>query len=143
MSLPPPKVQRTLFDVPVLTGGLFANPADRYRLFREKVMPALWGKRVEPAALYCAENGRPGLEPVLLMAVSVLQFMEKVPDRKAEEYVRLHLGWKYALDVEVGYEGFDHSRLGKFRERLLNGEANRWIRLLAWRHAQDTAKKAA
>jgi len=30
MSLPEPKVQRTLFDVPVLVGGLFANPADRY-----------------------------------------------------------------------------------------------------------------
>jgi transposase len=125
MSLPEPKVQRTLFDVPVLVGGLFANPADRYRLFREKVMPALWGKREELAALYCAQNGRPGLEPVLMTAVSLLQFMEKAPDRKAEEYVRLHLGWKYALDLELGYEGFDHSSLGKFRDRLLDGEAER------------------
>jgi transposase len=114
-----------LFDVPVLAGGLFANPADRYRLFREKVMPALWGKREELAALYCEENGRPGLEPVLMTAVSLLQFMEKVPDRKAEEYVRLHLGWKYALDLELGYEGFDHSSLGKFRDRLLDGDAER------------------
>lgn len=125
MSLPQPKVQRTLFDVPVLAGGLFADPADRYRLFREKVMPALWARREDLAALYCEGNGRPGLDPVLMTAVSLLQFMEKAPDRKAEEYVRLHLGWKYALDLELGYEGFDHSSLGKFRDRLLNGGAER------------------
>jgi len=125
MSLPTEKRQGSLFDVPVLAAGLFVNPADRYRLFREKVMPALWAKREELAALYCEDNGRPGIEPVLMLAVSLLQFMEKIPDRKAEEHVRLHLGWKYALDVELGYEGFDHSSLGKFRDRLLAETAER------------------
>jgi transposase len=125
MSVPLPKVQRTLFDVPVLAGGLFANPADRYRLFREQVMPALWAKREALVGLYCCDNGRPAIEPVLMLAVGLLQFMESVPDRKAEEHVRLHLGWKYALDVELGYEGFDHSSLGKFRDRLLAGQAER------------------
>jgi transposase len=123
MSIPRPKVQRTLFDVPVLIGEMFADPANRYRLFREKVMPALWAKRTALTSLYCWDNGRPGIEPVLLTGVSLLQFMENVPDRKAEEYVRLHLGWKYALDLEVGYEGFDHSSLGKFRDRLVDGDA--------------------
>lgn len=125
MSLPSQNRQGSLFDVPVLAGGLFANPADRYRIFRHKVMPALWAKREALATLYCLDNGRPGLEPVLMTAVSLLQFMEKVPDRKAEECVRLHLGWKYALDLELGYEGFDHSSLGKFRDRLLDGDAAR------------------
>lgn len=125
MSLPAAKRQGSLFDVPVLVGGLFANPADRYRLFREKVMPALWTKRDELASLYCENNGRPGLEPVLMTAVCLLQFMEKAPDRKAEEYVRLHLGWKYALDLELGDTGFDHSSLGNFRDRLLDGGAER------------------
>ena len=125
MSLPVEKRQGRLFDVPVLAGGLFENPADRYRLFRQKVMPALWAKREALAALYCEDNGRPGIEPVLMMAVSLLQFMEKAPDRKAEEYVRLHLGWKYALDLELGYAGFDHSSLGNFRDRLLEGDAVR------------------
>jgi transposase len=125
MSLPPRNRQGSLFDVPVLAGGLFANPADRFRIFRHTVMPALWAQREALAQLYCQENGRPGLEPVLMTAVSLLQFMEKAPDRKAEEYVRLHLGWKYALDLELGYEGFDHSSLGKFRDRLLEGGAER------------------
>jgi hypothetical protein len=125
MSLPAEKRQGSLFDVPVLVGGLFSNPADRYRLFREKIMPELWAKRAELAALYCQNNGRPGIEPVLMTAVSLLQFMEKAPDRKAEENVRLHLGWKYAMDLELADTGFDHSSLGKFRDRLLDGGAER------------------
>jgi transposase len=125
MSLPAEKRQGSLFDVPVLVGELFADPTNRYRLFRQTVMPALWAKREALAKLYCLDNGRPGLEPVLMTAVSLLQFMEKVPDRKAEEYVRLHLGWKYALDLELADEGFDHSSLGKFRNRLLEKDAER------------------
>lgn len=125
MSLPAEKRQGSLFGVPVLVGELFANPGDRYRLFREKVMPVLWAKREDLATLYCQDNGRPGLEPVLMTAVCLLQFMEKAPDRKAEEYVRLHLGWKYALDLELADDGFDHSSLGKFRDRLLDGGAER------------------
>lgn len=124
MSLPKAKVQRTLFDVPVLVANLFGNE-DRYRLFREKIMPALWGKRADLAELYCQDNGRPAIEPVLASAVTLLQFMEKAPDRKAAENVRLHLGWKYALDLEIEYKGFDHSSLVKFRNRLLKGGAER------------------
>lgn len=125
MSLPIEQRQGSLFGVPVLAAELFQNRADRYRLFREKIMPALWAKRAALAALYCQDNGRPGIEPVLMQAVTLLQFMESAPDRKAEENVRLHLGWKYALDVELGYTGFDHSSLGKFRDRLLAGAAER------------------
>ncbi len=124
MSLPTPKTQRSLFDVPVLTGDLF-GPDDRYRIFREKVMPQLWARRDELAELYCQDNGRPATEPVLLLAVTLLQFMEKAPDRKAAENVRLHLGWKYALELEIGDPGFDHSRLCRFRDRLLEGDCER------------------
>jgi len=125
MSLPTEKRQGSLFAVPVLAAGLFKSHADRYRIFREKILPRLWAVREKLAKLYCADNGRPAIEPVLALGVTVLQFMEKVPDRKAEENLRLHLGWKYALDVEIDYEGFDHSSLGKFRTRLLEGGAER------------------
>jgi hypothetical protein len=55
----------------------------------------------------------------------VRHVMEKVPDRKAEENLRMHLGWKYAPDLEIAYEGFDHSSLCQFRARLLEGGAQR------------------
>ena len=48
-----------------------------------------------------------------------------VPDRKAVENVKLHLGWKYALDLELDEEGFHHTTLVNFRQRLVEGEAVR------------------
>ena len=89
MSLPDAKIQGSLFDVPVLTAGLF-DRRNRYRLFREKILPALYGMREELCALYCEDNGRPGIEPVILAGTSLLQFMEKAPDRQAAELVKLH-----------------------------------------------------
>ena len=125
MSLPAEKKQRSLFDVPVLAGGLLDGESSRYRVFREKIMPALWDKRDGLAELYCQDNGRPAIEPVVAMGVTLLQFMEKVPDRKAVENVKLHLGWKYGLDLEIGDKGFHHTSLVNFRGRLLEGGAER------------------
>ena len=53
----------------------------------------------------------------MLYGVSLLQFMEKAPDRKAHEHVKLHLGCKYALDLELDEPGFDHTTLVNFRQR--------------------------
>ena len=61
----------------------------------------------------------------MVMAVTLLQFMEKVPDRQAAENVRLHLGWKYALGMEVDHGGFHYSSLCNFRGRLVEAEAQR------------------
>jgi transposase len=126
MSLPKHSMQGSLFAVGVMAPDFF--PADdRHRVFREKIMPALYAQRKELCRLYCEENGRPAIEPVVLSAVTLLQFMEKVPDSKATEYVRLHLGWKYALDLEFDYRGFHPTSLVKFRERLLEGESERFV----------------
>ena len=120
MSLPKPKSQSSFFDVDFLADGLFA-PDDPYRLFRKKIGPALRRARAALEGLYCAGNGRPGIDPAVLAGVSLLQFMEKVPDRQAARQARLHLGWKYALDLEVDWESFDASTLSVFRRRLLAG----------------------
>ena len=124
MSLPQAKVQRTLFDARMLVEHLFPEGC-RYRVFHEKILPVLWAKRDELCALYCEDNGRPAIEPVIAMAVTLLQFMEKVPDRQAAENVRLHLGWKYAIDLEVDDAGFHYSSLCNFRGRLVDREATR------------------
>ena len=126
MSLRPPDRQRTIFEVSHQVDRLF-DPRSRYRLFREKVMPALWRARREVAELYCGDNGRPPIEPVLLMGVTLLQFMERLPDRQAAEQVRLHLGWKYALDLELDDTGFHPTTLVKFRQRLASGDKARVV----------------
>ena len=68
---------------------------------------------------YCQNNGRPGVEPVLLLGVSVLQFLERAADRQAVELVKYRIGWKHALAQELEGEVFDPTVLVRFRERLV------------------------
>jgi transposase len=119
-------LQRSFCDTGFVCGELFGT-ADRYRLFREKILPQLLALRPRLEALYCENNGRPAIDPVLLCGVTLLQFMEKVSDRRAAEQVAYHLGWKYALDLELPYEGFHPTVLVYFRDRLEANEAERLI----------------
>jgi transposase len=119
-------LQRSFCDTSFVCGELFGT-ADRYRLFREKILPQLLALRPRLEALYCEANGRPAIDPVLLCGVTLLQFMEKVSDRRAAEHVAYHLGWKYALDLELPYEGFHPTVLVYFRDRLEENEAERVI----------------
>ena len=53
--------------------------------------------------------------------------MEKVSDRRAAEQVAYHIGWKYALDLELAYPGFHPTVLVYFRDRLEENQAARVI----------------
>ena len=94
-------MDREVFIIPIIYAGDLFGSGNRYRLFREKIWPKLLELSPKLEALYCAENGRPAIDPVLLCGVTLLQFMEKVADRRAAEQVVYHLGWKYALDLEL------------------------------------------
>ena len=126
MSVRAVAAQRSFYHTDYLAGDLF-GPANRYRLFREKIWPKLLELSPKLEALYCAENGRPGIDPVLLCGVTLLQFMEKAADRSATERVVYHLGWKYALDLELDYAGFHPTVLVYFRDRLEDNKAERMI----------------
>ena len=118
MSVPPRDGQMSFTHVPFLTNELL-EPDSPYRLFHERVLPMLEEARAELGKLYCASNGRPSIEPVVMAGVTLLQFMEKAPDRQAVRQLRLNLGWKYALGLDVCYAGFDPSSLVNFRQRLV------------------------
>jgi hypothetical protein len=68
---------------------------------------------------YCADNGRVACEPVLLLGVSFLQYLEGVPDRQAVELLRYHAGWNFAFNRQVGDAVFHPTTLVGFRQRLL------------------------
>jgi transposase len=70
-------------------------------------------------------RGRPAEAPWRLALVSVLQFAEALPDRKAADAVRGRIDWKYALGLELTDPGFDASVLSEFRTRLATGAAER------------------
>jgi hypothetical protein len=124
MSLPRERKQASFYSVSFIADGLFEKSSP-YRVFREQILPALRRLRPELEKLYCRNNGRPAIEPSLLAGVTILQFMEKAPDRKAVEQVKLNLGWKYALDLEWEDTGFHPTSLVVFRERLVEGKAER------------------
>jgi transposase len=118
MSLPEFSTQQSLFGRATRLSELFA-PDNRFRLFAEKIYPLLVGARPQLAACYCADNGRSAVEPVLVLGVSLLQFLENVPDRPALEQLQYHVGWNFALNRHVGDPLFDASVLVRFRQRLL------------------------
>jgi transposase len=73
------------------------------------------------AALY-PERGQPAAPSWRLALVSVLQFLEDLPDRQAAEAVRGRIDWKYALSLDLTDPGFDYSVLSEFRGQLVEGE---------------------
>ena len=91
--------------------------------------------RDEPGTIYRDETfadlfsarGRPAEAPWRLALVSVLQFAEGLPDRKAADAVRGRIDGKYALGLELTDPAFDASVLSEFRARLATGAAERLL----------------
>src|SRR3954454_4856563 len=92
---------------------------------------ALLGLRDELGAIFADADfadlfpklGQPALPPWRLALVTILQFREDLPDRRAAEAVRARIDWKYLLGLELTDPGFDHPVLCEFRSRLLAGGA--------------------
>jgi len=120
MSLPKLDLQRTFFEPEILFPGLGKAPgAERFSFFAERILPELMKRRPELEKMYCADNGRPAEEPVRMLAATILQFMERMPDRQAAEACSFDLRWKLALGMEADEPAFHATSLVKFRERLL------------------------
>lgn len=72
-------------------------------------------------------NGRSVEAPWRLALITVLQFMEELPDRQAADAVRGRIDWKYLLGLDLADPGFDASVLCEFRQRLIEGNAERLL----------------
>ena len=122
MSLPEVRQQRTFFDSDQMLGRLVATApggAERFVFFAQRIWPELLKLRPKLAKMYCRENGRPAEEPVRMTGVTILQFMERLPDRQAAEACTWDGRWKLALHMEVDEPGFHPTTLVKYRERLV------------------------
>jgi hypothetical protein len=121
MSVRKLTAQRNLFEAKGYFGVRLKRQksAEMYFFFREHVWPRLVGLGPELEKMYCEDNGRPGVNPVRLAATTILQFMERLPDREASERVSCDIRWRVALDMDLDEEGFDPTVLVRFRERLL------------------------
>jgi hypothetical protein len=130
MSLPKFDVQGSLFEsLGSMAANLCGDP-DRYKLLATPVWPLRAKGRPEWEAGYVRDNGRPAMEPVVLVGVLILPFLERVPDRQAAELLRYHLGGKLALNLDLNFKGVHHTRLSAFRDRLLTHDKSDWARRL-------------
>src|SRR5450631_1935461 len=68
-------------------------------------------------------RGQPAEAPARLALVTLLQFVENLPDRQAADAVRGRMDWKYALALELTDPGFHYTVLSEFRTRLIAGNA--------------------
>jgi len=125
MSLPVFDTQGTLFGSLASVGAALFAEGDRFKLFAEKIWPQLAAARPALAECYHADNGRPALEPVVMLGVAIFQFLERTPDRQTAELVKYHLGWKLALNLEIGAKSFHPTSLVEFRRRLLEHDKAR------------------
>jgi transposase len=125
MSLPTFDTQGTLFGSLASVGATLFAEGDRFKLFAQKIWPHLAAARPALAECYRADNGRPALEPVVMLGVAIFQFLERTPDRQTAELVKYHLGWKLALNLELGAKSFHPTSLVEFRRRLLEHDKAR------------------
>lgn len=56
-------------------------------------------------------NGRPVEAPWRLALITIMQFIEELPDRQAADAVRGRIDWKYLLGLDLTDPGFDASVL--------------------------------
>lgn len=68
-------------------------------------------------------RGRLQICPKTLTLITLLQFIEGLSDRACILNLRFRLDWKIALGLEVDDEGFHHSTLSNFRNRLIECES--------------------
>ena len=93
--------------------------AEFFAFFAREVFPLLERYRDRLATVYCVEKGRPAWDPVRLLGVLVLQFVQRTPDRQAAEATQYDNRWRLALHMEPQEATFDPSLLVLFRQRLL------------------------
>lgn len=113
-------VPRSLFEnLGTIAPKLFTS-SDQCALFAKRVLPTVnvWRERLSEA--YNWKNGRPEIEPAVLFGVLMFQFLERVPDRRAVEMVKYHLGRIFRWDMQLSEDGFHPMTLTDFRSRLVD-----------------------
>lgn len=89
-------------------------------LFRDHVRPALEARRQDLEGMYAQIMGRPEIDPVFLTGMTILQIMERLPDRQAIIACLYDARWRLALGISEDWAGIDPSTLVYFRRRLSN-----------------------
>lgn len=98
--------------------ALMSKDVQPFILFRDHVRPAIENRRSDLEKMYHAVMGRPEIDPVFLVGVTILQMMECLPDRQAIVACQYDARWRLALGTPEDWPGIHPSTLVYFRGRL-------------------------
>ena len=114
--------QRSFLEVDQLLHDLprDAPNSGRYFFFRETILPQLEQLRPELDTMYLPGKGRPPIDPVRMLGLTIIQYMEGVPDRQAQDNCIFDLRYKYALDLPADQGLCDYTSLSRYRQLLVS-----------------------
>ena len=104
--------------IPFSAEALQTRDVQPFVLFRDQICHALEDRRQDLERMYAKVMGRPEIDPVFLTGVTLLQMMERLPDRQAIMACRYDARWRLALGISTEWAGIDPSTLVYFRRRL-------------------------
>jgi hypothetical protein len=114
MSLPQFDVQGSLFESLGSIAPTLFGDQDKYQLFAKKVWPVLARCREQWAECYTRDNGRPGVEPVVLLGVLIFQFHRAGARPPGRRDGQVPLGLETGAQPQTGRSGVSSDNLGVF-----------------------------
>jgi len=71
---------------------------------------------------YCANNGRPGIDPVVLIKYLLIGFLFGIEsERRIEREIDVNMAYRWFLGIDLDEHVPDHSTISQLRRRKFNG----------------------
>jgi transposase len=78
----------------------------------------------EVEGLYCSSNGRPSIEPVVLVKLLLIGFLYGInSERRISEEVQVNMAYRWFLGLDIMDKVPDHSTISQNRRRRFNGSS--------------------
>ena len=73
--------------------------------------------------LYCADNGRPGIDPVVLVKYLLVGYLYGIEsERRIEQEIQVNMAYRWFLGLDLDERVPDHSTISQNRRRRWGGE---------------------
>lgn len=73
--------------------------------------------------LYCPDNGRPGIDPVILVKYLLVGYLYGIEsERRVEQEIEVNMAYRWFLGLDIGERVPDHSTISQNRRRRFNGK---------------------
>lgn len=76
----------------------------------------------EVKTLYCPDNGRPSIDPVMLIKYLLVGYLYGIEsERRIEQEIQVNMAYRWFLGLDIGERVPDHSTISQNRRRRFNG----------------------